>query len=119
MKECPICHEPLQAVKLRCDACKTAYEGEFILPRLARLDAQFQRLAETLIEYGGNLKEMSEALDISYPTLKKRLNALSLALKKLKEHDEQTITEILEAIESGTISAKEGIRRIKEINGEL
>jgi hypothetical protein len=119
MRECPICHEPLQAVKLRCDACKTAYEGEFVLPRLARLDTESQRLAEALIEHGGNLKEMSEALDISYPTLKKRLNALSQALRKLREQDEQTIGEILEAIESGAMPAKEGIRRIKEINGEL
>jgi hypothetical protein len=119
MKECPLCHEPLQAVKLRCPACKTAYEGDFLLPRLARLDAESQRLAEALIEHGGNLKEMSEALKISYPTLKKRLNTLTQELKKLKHRDEQMIEEILQAIEEGTMNAKEGIRRIKEVKGEL
>jgi len=119
MTYCPICEERLSAVKLQCDGCHTLYEGTFILPRLARLDAASQKLAESLIEHGGNLKEMSDALGVSYPTLKKRLNALTEELQILKEEDEQTIEHILSSIEKGTMSAKEGLKHIKEINGEL
>jgi len=95
------------------------YSGSFSLPRLARLSKEERELAEMLILHGGNLKEMAQALELSYPTLKKRLNALTNALLALKKADEETIEEILHAMEEGKMNAKEGIKRIREINGEL
>jgi len=119
MIQCPICEDKLSAVRLWCEGCRTVYEGKFVLQRLVRLPAESQRLTEVLIEYGGNLKEMSKALEMSYPTLKKRLNILAEELRTLKEEDAQTIEHILASIESGTMSAKEGLKQIREINGEL
>ena len=119
MTKCLICEEILSIDSLSCGACHTTYKGEFYLPRLARLSLAEQKLAESLILYGGNLKEMSEVLQVSYPTLKKRLNELSRSLQKEKAEDEKKIEQILQAIESQHISAQEGIKRIKEINNEL
>ena len=95
------------------------YEGMFVLPRLARIDHSQGQLAEALILHGGNLKEMSEALGISYPTLKKRLGELSSRLAELKSEDDAHIERILKEIELGKIDAEEGIRMIREINHEL
>jgi hypothetical protein len=119
MVKCPICESGLKVTACRCDACRTTYEGAFLLPRLARLSKEEQRLAEALIEHGGNLKEMAKALDISYPTLKKRLAELSDALMQLRREDDETIAELFKRIEHGEISAEEGIRLIREVNGEL
>jgi hypothetical protein len=95
------------------------YRSDFYFPRLARLSLSEQQLAESLILHGGNLKEMAESLDVSYPTLKKRLIELSTSLQKQKQADKHSIEEILRAMEVHEITAQEGIKRIREINGEL
>ena len=119
MTKCLICKEVLSIDSISCSACNTTYKGKFYFPHLARLSLDEQKLAESLILYGGNLKEMSEALQVSYPTLKKRLNELSHSLQREKLKDEKKIEQILQEIEQQHISAQEGIKLIKEINNEL
>jgi len=119
MTECPLCKEALNIKTLACPGCKTEYSGSFLFPRLARLSKEERDLSESLIVHGGNLKEMAQSMDISYPTLKKRLNALSLSLQALQKSDESDIDRILNAMEDGSILPKEGIKMIREINGEL
>jgi len=119
MTKCLICENTLFIDSLTCNACHTSYKSKFSFPRLARLSLNEQRLTESLILHGGNLKEMAESLDVSYPTLKKRLKELTLSLEEKKEEDEKRIEEILFGIESHKISAEEGIKLIREINGEL
>jgi hypothetical protein len=62
---------------------------------------------------------MADTLDISYPTLKKRLNELTSALQNKKDEDEQRVEKILDEIASKKLGAEEGIAAIREINGEL
>ncbi len=119
MIRCPVCEEGLEVTALSCPACKTEYGGKFYFPRLARLSVEERKLAEALILHGGSLKEMAAALEISYPTLKKRLAELSASLEAKQQEDEVRIDQIFSDIEAGKINAKEGIRVIREINGEL
>jgi len=119
MTNCLLCENTLSIDSLSCDACHTSYRGTFIFPRLARLSLGEQQLAESLILHGGNLKEMAESLDVSYPTLKKRLNELTYSLKEKKSEDSKKIEEILLDIEAKKMNAEEGIKLIREINGEL
>ncbi len=119
MTKCAICNNELTVTSCRCESCNTGYSGIFSLPRLARLSQEEQQLTEALVLHGGNLKEMAEDLHISYPTLKKRLKELSHALEQKKEDDEKKIEQILKDIELGKMNAEEGIRQIREINGEL
>jgi len=119
MTECLICEHHLTIGSLSCKRCNMTYNSTFSFPRLARLSKEEQRLAESLILHGGSLKTMAEALGVSYPTLKKKLNELSYSLKKKQEEDERQIEDILYAIESKEISAEEGIRSIRELKGEI
>ncbi len=119
MTHCPICEESLHIAAFSCPACQTEYGGKFYFPRLARLTAEERKLSEALILHGGSLKEMAAALEISYPTLKKRLAELSASLKEKQKEDEVYMEQIFSEIEAGKINAKEGIRMIREINGEL
>jgi hypothetical protein len=119
MTKCSICNSNLNIVELTCDACHTSYKGTFYFPCLARLTTEEQHLVESLVEHGGNLKEMAEVLNLSYPTLKKRLNELADALKEKKIEDEKKTEKILKKIEFGEMSPEEGIKLIREINGEL
>jgi len=119
MTKCFICESVLSIEKLSCTSCNTSYQGTFLFSRLSRLTKEEQHLTESLIIHGGNLKEMAEELNLSYPTLKKRLKDLTHSLEKNKEEDENKIEEILFNIEAKKMSAEEGIKLIREINGEL
>jgi len=119
MTKCLICEHILTIDSLSCESCNTTYKSKSFFPPLARLSLEEQHLTEALILHGGNLKEMAEGLDISYPTLKKRLNDLTLSLKEKKSEDEKRIEGILVQIEEREMNAEEGIKLIREINGEL
>ena len=88
------------------------------MPRLARLTREHQKFVEALVLSGGNLKELSGTLNVSYPTLRKQLDALIKEMQDLKSSDERKIDSILQHIENGNMSAEKGLRQIKELNGE-
>lgn len=119
MKYCPVCSNTLKPVKLGCDKCGLTMEGDFRMPRLARLSGSYQQLAESFLLSGGNLKDLASQLDVSYPTLRKRLDNLIYSLKKLQEEDEYEINRILDLVENKKLEAEEGMRLIKEIGNEL
>ena len=119
MTKCFICGNFLTVSALHCEHCDTSVQGSFGVPRLARLTKEEQSLSESLIMHGGNLKEMALALEISYPTLKKKLHALATALEQEKEKDEQQIRETLEAMERGDVKTEVGIKTIRDINHEF
>ena len=117
MHDCAICHNTLEAERLRCTACGLAYEGRFALPRLARLEPAEQDLAERVLLAAGNLKEVARSIEVSYPTLRKRLDAVILRLRALREADETRTRVLLDEVAAGTRRAEEAARLIKEMNG--
>lgn len=100
-----------------CAGCGLGYEGRFHLPRLARLAADQQALAERILLSGGNLKAVAEELAVSYPTLRKRVDALQAALRALATQDRQRVDSLLSAVEAGELRAEEAARLIKELHG--
>jgi hypothetical protein len=119
MIECPVCASELKAVTLSCQGCHIQIGGDFSLPRLARLPPDQQKFVEALILCGGNLKELATVVEMSYPTLRKRLDTLIGTLQNMQKADQKKVETIMEYIEAGNLSAAEGLRKIKEINGEL
>ncbi|HEY8518457.1 MAG TPA: DUF2089 family protein [Gammaproteobacteria bacterium] len=117
MLHCTVCSGLLQVREMVCPACEVHVSGEFRFPRLLRLSAKHLALAEALVLSGGNLKAMAQSLDISYPTLRKRVDELIAELHKLRDEDQRRIDEILRDIEAGKISAEKGTRMIRELNG--
>ncbi len=119
MHQCVTCASELRASKLACAACGITYSGEFLLPRLARLAPQHQQLAEQLILAAGNLKQVAATLEISYPTLRKRLDDLVEALALLRDADDARATALLEDVESRSVTPEAAARLIKEMSGAL
>lgn len=118
MRFCPVCTTKMIISKLTCKSCNVSIEGDFKFSAIARLSSEDAKLAEQFILSGGNLKTLSEKLDVSYPTLRKRLDKMIDTLSELKAEDEVEIDKILSRMEKGEISANEGVRKIKEIKGE-
>lgn len=118
MKKCPSCQSLLQVTRFRCDACSLALEGTFRTARLARLEPEQQQLVEQMVLAGGNLKDVASALDVSYPTLRKRLDRLIGSLRALREEDEAQTTQLLDAVEAGDMPAETAARLIRELHGQ-
>jgi hypothetical protein len=117
MLHCSICSGLLEVRELVCPACEMQLGGNFAFPRLLRLSSKNLVLAEALVLAGGNLKTLTQELDISYPTLRKRVDDLIGELERLRAEDENRIDEILRAVENGQIPAARGTRMIRELNG--
>ena len=117
MHHCSICGHLVAVHKVSCPSCRVAFEGDFRLPRLARLDAAEHQLAEQFLLSGGNLKELAVALGTSYPTLRKRLDALTESLQRLRREDEAEADRMLDGVETGQLRAEEAARLIKEMSG--
>lgn len=101
-----------------CPACAIEIKGRFSEPRLARLPPDMQRLAEQFLIHGGNLKLLAPELDMSYPTLRKRIDTLVDTLRELQQADRRRVSDWLKAVERGQMTAEKAARMIREINGE-
>ena len=77
---CPVCSGELAVTRLHCRSCGTTLEGEFSVGRFGRLTKEQLVLLESFIRSRGNLRDMERELDISYPTVRSRVEALVRAL---------------------------------------
>lgn len=114
--KCPSCGRTLEITELKCPKCGTVVRGRYKLNKFLTLSPEEEEFLITFLISKGNLKEVQERLDISYPTAKIRLEELlvSLGLYEVKSRDSE-IKKILERLERGEITSKEVIKMIKEV----
>jgi len=89
-------------------------EGEFDLPRLARLSAEDQVFIMAFIQCHGSIKDMEQMFGISYPTVKNRLNRLAEKLELVETYPFPSKEEVLSELERGEITAEEAIERLSK-----
>lgn len=92
-------------------------EGDFQLSTIASLNEEDQKFIFAFIKTHGSIKQMEAIFNISYPTVKNKLNELSkkidnfdLKIKEVKEDD--TLSNILDRISSGEIDVKEALKEL-------
>ena len=115
---CPSCSARLRVSRMTCPDCGLAVEGDFATSRLGLLAPEQQRFVEIFLTARGNIREVEQILGISYPTVRKRLDEVLEALgQEAVEEAEQANrrTEILNQIERGELSAKEGAKLLREL----
>ncbi|MCB0310467.1 MAG: DUF2089 domain-containing protein [Bdellovibrionales bacterium] len=107
---CSYCQGTLQMTELTCEDCALAIRGHFERPLLSRLSRDEQHFVELFIAASGSLKKMEELLGVSYPTVRNKLNSVIESLKNEQDKMQIRREQILTRIESGELSAKEGMR---------
>lgn len=113
---CPSCADgSVHVTHLECEGCKTKFEGKFEIPRLSKLSADDLDFVERFILASGSLKEMASQMDVSYPTVRNRLNAIISQLEQSKKSAKSERNKILSALEKGTISAKDAAKQLREV----
>ena len=110
---CPECHEPLKIERMTCPTCHVAIEGDFELSALAKLNPEDQVFVIAFVRHHGSIKKMESLFDISYPTVKNRLNSISAALDKNFEAPSPNLY-ILEQLSRGELTVAEALDRLSE-----
>ena len=117
---CPSCGSQLEISELHCPACGTTVRGAYPLDRFAALSAEEEQFLLTFLAARGNLKEVQERLDLSYPTVRNRLDRVlvSLGLAAAEKPEEKParkpdVMDLLDKLESGDMSVDAVLKTIK------
>jgi hypothetical protein len=115
--KCPSCSGRLVVTELCCSDCKTTIKGSFELPQFATLAPEDENFLRIFLAARGNIKEVERQLNISYPTVKARLDAMlnRLGLGSLQAEAKRRRLEIVERLERGEIPAQEAIALLKAL----
>ena len=109
--------------RLYCRHCDTALEGHFVLGRLYELSPEQLHFVEMFVRCQGKLNRVQEELNLSYPTVRKRLHdvirALGYEVDEEEEEEASLAAEarqaVLAAVASGEIDAEEAARRLRGV----
>lgn len=108
---CPECKSTMAVSRMACPNCRVAMEGEFDVPPLAQLLPDDQAFVIAFVRHHGSIKKMEELFDISYPTVKNRLNAIAATLDKSFEAPSPNLY-VLEQLARGEITVEEALERL-------
>jgi hypothetical protein len=108
---CPECKQAMAVNRMACPSCRMSLEGDFEVPPLGRLSPYDQAFVIAFLRHHGSIKKMEELFDISYPTVKNRLNAIAAALDKTFEEPSPNLY-VLEQLARGEITVEEALERL-------
>jgi hypothetical protein len=127
--QCPMCQGPVVVTRFRCAACESSIEGQFepAASAFAALSPEQLRFVEVFVKCEGRLNRMETELDLSYPTIRTRLNEIIRRMgyepgkdepePKRKSTSEQERKAILDQIDAGTLSLDEALKRLGGVEG--
>lgn len=113
--QCPVCGEALEVARLRCPSCQTTIEGRFGLDRFARLGREQMQFLEAFLRARGVIKDVEEALGISYPTVRGRLDELLRTLDLTDDRERRRA--ILADLSEGKISSEQAMAMLAGLRG--
>jgi hypothetical protein len=108
---CPECNQPFKITRLACPTCNVSLEGQLELPALAQLSLEDQAFVMAFVRHHGSIKKMESLFDISYPTVKNRLNAIAAALDKSMQAPSPKAY-VLEQLSRGEITVEEALEKL-------
>jgi hypothetical protein len=122
---CPICGEGTHVERVRCGACDTAVEGRFSTGWVQALSPEQLAFVRVFLSCRGKIKDVEQALGLSYPTVVSRLDAVVAALGEdvppaappppsHPPRGGQRRAQILDDLAAGLIDADEAARRLKK-----
>jgi hypothetical protein len=108
---CADCHRPLKVARMVCPSCALAVEGSFEVSPLAQLSVDDQAFVIAFVRHHGSLKKMESLFNISYPTVKNRLNAIGAALDQNFAAPSPNLY-VLEQLSRGELTVEEALEKL-------
>ncbi len=121
ISKCPVCDHNLSITRLHCHNCEIEITGDFSLGKLNYLNREQLEFVLIFLKNQGNIKAIEKEMNISYPTVKKILNEVLLALgyDGVLEANENRISlqrnEILDKLARKEISFEEANNILKDL----
>lgn len=81
---CPSCDSQLKVSQMKCSSCDTLISGSFDLPVLLRLNKEEQEFILNFFLSSGSIKEMARQAELSYPTMRNKMDDLIEKITKLQ-----------------------------------
>jgi len=118
---CPVTGGPLYVSELTSVEGGITIKGKFKLPPTSRLNKEQREFLEVFLRARGVISTVEKELNLSYPTVRARLDAMldAMGLAPFKESTRTKSkilldrTKILDELEEGKISAEEAKARLK------
>ncbi len=108
---CGQCNRPMAVTRMNCARCDVRLEGDFEVPALATLSVEDQAFVIAFVRHHGSIKKMEGLFDVSYPTVKNRLNAIAAQLDEA--FNAPTPNElVLDQLARGEITVDEALERL-------
>ncbi|MEA1972222.1 MAG: DUF2089 domain-containing protein [Candidatus Cloacimonadota bacterium] len=111
LKSCPVCNSNLEITEYHCNSCNTTIKGNFAIDDIASLNSTQQEFVKTFLCCQGSIKEVEKALNISYPTVKNRLQEITSIICSSKS--KKNNLSILEKVDNGEITVQQAINKLK------
>ena len=102
-------------VAKKCGDCGLELRSEFDEGPFSRLTPVEQDFLHQFVLASGNFKALGERLDLTYPTLRGRLDRI---IAKLEPPAGASPDEMLDAVERGTVSPDDAIARLEKMTRE-
>lgn len=83
---CPSCDSILKVSQMKCDHCETTVNGNYDLPLLLKLPREEQNFILEFFLNSGSIKEMAKQADLSYPTMRNKMDDLIEKIQNLKSN---------------------------------
>ncbi len=106
--KCPSCGRGMTPVKLHCRSCDLYLEGHFDDDPITSLSSEDLALAIAFIRSYGSIKKLQDALGVSYPTARARLERLVGKLNRSMEM-KPAADRTLDRLKKGEITVEEAL----------
>src|SRR5579871_2996207 len=80
LTRCPVCEGALGVTELQCRRCRTTIRSSFETCRFCRVAPEHLAFIELFLRCEGNLSRVEKELNLSYPTVRNKLQAALTAL---------------------------------------
>ena len=119
-RNCPVCNGDMIITRLYCPECDTTVEGRFAFGGLGNLSEEQLAFVETFVRCGGKLTRVQKELNMSYPTVRSRLEEVIVAMgyevgeaADEDEVDEELRRQVLDDLAAGRITSEDAIRLLQ------
>lgn len=122
ISKCPVCDSDLVVTRLYCVNCDTTIEGHFMAEHtpFGHLSPEQMQFLLTFVRCEGRFNRMEDELNLSYPTLRSRLNEIIRALGYEPGKEEGPVQlspeerrDILDKLDQGVMSWAEAQARLR------
>lgn len=118
-RNCPVCDGEMMITRLYCPECDVKLEGHFNFGGLEGLSPEQIAFVATFVACEGKIKRVQNALKISYPTVRARLEEVITAMGyevgpvDEEEDDDELRKQVLDDLAAGRISSEDAVRLLQ------